>query len=470
MARENQGLQIALIVFVMFTIILGVTTFMFSKEYSKAKAAEETATAKAAEEAATSKELQNENNRLKVVVGHAEVATLSEVDEQFNKDMQTYAQNYNDAEPNYRIICDWLFREVQRKNSALSAEKARVQKYKDDIAVLEDTKQKLVAKFEAEAKKAQADLAQQIAAFSQAQVKLKGINDTLTKSKKKAEDERGVVQANAEMAIAKKDKELKNQGALIAKLYQTIDELDPAVVEQPDGIITYAGRGDTVSINLGRADGLSRLTNFAVFAKDMTDVTSAGRKGAIEVINLDDHSAVARIIDEDVSNPILPGDKIFTPLWKPGQREHFALTCGMDLNDDNRSDIDELRNLITANGGEVDFWLDDAGNKYGQMTSETDYLIIGERPTDGSTTERINARKAVLAEQKRLNIRTMSLEEMLNRMGYKRQVHVVRYDSKANPNDFRAKAPEGVPRESSGHVSDLFEKRNPPKPAVKSAY
>lgn len=470
MARENQGLQIALIVFVMFTIILGVTTFMFSKEYSKATAAEEAASAKAAEEAATAKELQNENNRLKVVVGHAEVATLAEVDQQFNTDMQTFAQNYNPADPNYRTICQWLFDEVQRKNSALSAEKARVQKYKDDIAVLEDTKQKLVAKFEAEAKKAQADLNQQIAAFSQAQRKLENINDTLKKSKEKAETERGVVQAQAEVAIANKDKELKNQGVLIEELYRTIDELDPAVVEQPDGIVTYAGRGDTVSINLGRADGLSRLTNFAVFAKDMTDVTTAGRKGAIEVIDLDDHSAVARIIDEDVTNPILPGDKIFTPLWKPGQREHFALTCGMDLNDDNRSDIDELRNLITSNGGIVDFWLDDDGNKYGEMTSETDYLVIGERPTDGSTTERINARKAVIAEQKRLNIRTMSLEEMLNRMGYKRQVHVVRYDSKANPNDFRAKAPEGVPRESSGHVSDLFEKRNPPKPAVNSAY
>ena len=29
MARENQGLQIALIVFVMLTIILGVTTYLF---------------------------------------------------------------------------------------------------------------------------------------------------------------------------------------------------------------------------------------------------------------------------------------------------------------------------------------------------------------------------------------------------------------------------------------------------------
>jgi len=43
MARENQGLQIALIVTVMLTIILGVTTFIFYRQYddanTKAKAA-----------------------------------------------------------------------------------------------------------------------------------------------------------------------------------------------------------------------------------------------------------------------------------------------------------------------------------------------------------------------------------------------------------------------------------------------
>ena len=112
----------------------------------------------------------------------------------------------------------------------------------------------------------------------------------------------------------------------------------------------------------------------------------------------------------------------------------------MDLDGDGRSDIDELRNLITSNGGVVDFWLDDDGNKYGEIKNDTKYLVIGEPPTDGSTTERLNARKWVLGEQKRLNLRTMSLDEMLNRMGYKRKVHVVRYDSKANPNDFRGQA------------------------------
>ena len=36
MARENQGLQIALIIFVMLTIILGVTTFIFYRQYEEA--------------------------------------------------------------------------------------------------------------------------------------------------------------------------------------------------------------------------------------------------------------------------------------------------------------------------------------------------------------------------------------------------------------------------------------------------
>ena len=37
MARENQGLQIALIIFVMLTIILGVTTYLFFRQLRRGR-------------------------------------------------------------------------------------------------------------------------------------------------------------------------------------------------------------------------------------------------------------------------------------------------------------------------------------------------------------------------------------------------------------------------------------------------
>ena len=126
MARESQGLQIALIVFVMFTIILGVTTFIFSKEYGKTKALAAEKQTAADEAGAAQKAAEQENMRLKQVVGHSETTTLSEVDEAFNTDSQTYAQNLNNTNLSYRTICDSLFKEVTAKNAELAAAKKQI--------------------------------------------------------------------------------------------------------------------------------------------------------------------------------------------------------------------------------------------------------------------------------------------------------------------------------------------------------
>lgn len=325
MARESQGLQIALIVFVMFTIILGVTTFMFSKEYGKTKTLLADAEKKASEANSALSQAVDENMHLKAVVGHPETATLQAIDEQYNADRETYAKNFNNADPNYRLMCQWLFDEVQRKNAALSDEKLRVQRVTDLNTSLEAAKEQQVQQLLARAKKAEEDLAAEQAKFKQAQAQLVALNTQLQQEKDKALTEKRTVETQAEVTKASFVKEKEKDSAYIGELHRKINDMDPIVVDHPAGIITYAGRGDTVSINLGRVDGLDRLTNFSVYARDMTDVTTAGRKGAIEVIDVDDHSSVAQIVDEDVSNPILAGDKIFTPLWKPGERQHFAV-------------------------------------------------------------------------------------------------------------------------------------------------
>lgn len=470
MARENQGLQIGLIVFVMLTIVFAVLTFVFSKEYNKQKVLAADAETKAAEANTGLQQAEAENMRLKTIVGFSDTATLQTIDEAYNADKEKFARNYNATDATYRQMCQWLFDDVQSKNASLSAEKSRVQQVKDQNASLEAAKEHQINELEARATKAETEKTQALVAFRDAQTKLNALNTQLRQENKKVTDAKQTVVAEAEAAQAKYVEDGKTKDALISTLYEKIDKLDPIQVDHPDGLVTYAGRGNTVSINLGRADGLRRLTNFAVYAADMTDVTTAGRKGAIEVIDVDDHSAVCQIVDEDVRNPILAGDKIFTPLWKPGQQEHFALTGGMDLDGDGRSDLDEIRNLIATNGGIVDFYLDDDGNKYGQITTETRHLVMGTAPDESSSPEHLAARKWILEEGRKFNLRQISLEELLNRMGYRRKVHVVRYDSKANPADFRAQPPEGLPKVSQGRVSDVFEKRAPPKPTIDSAY
>jgi hypothetical protein len=473
MARESQGLQIALIVFVIFTIAFGVAAVLFSKEYGKEKALRADAEAKAEEANGALSAAESENMRLKEIVGLAETATLDAVDLEFNNDMTTYAQNYNDANLSYRNVCAWLFGEVQRKNAALSDEKARVQDLKNEKAALEAAKDKQVAQANARADKAEQDLSNERTKFNQAQVQLVGLT-------KKREADIAQVRQTSLADAQKKDEQISTTTKENARLRdlvrvrnEQIDEMDPVVVYHPDGKVDYVSpSSDTVWINIGRADGLSRLTNFSVYAKDTTDIASAGKKGSIEVINvIGDHQAEARIIEHvNISDPIMPGDLIFTPLWKRGQRERFALTDGMDLNGDGRSNVDEVRNLIKGNGGEVDFYLDDEGKAYGQMTAGTRYLVLGKQPDENKTIERINARTAAIRQADEYGLRVISLEDMLNMMGYVRQNPVKRYGSAADQNDFRAEAPEGVPRISPGNVTDLFQKRNPPRPAVNSAY
>ena len=95
--------------------------------------------------------------------------------------------------------------------------------------------------------------------------------------------------------------------------------------------------------------------------------------------------------------------------------------------------------------------------------------MLGQEP-ETADLDRLTARTKVIEEAKMYGLKIISLTDLLNGMGYVRTTAVVRFGSQANPNDFRAKPPEGVPRVSSGTVSDLFQQRNPPTPAVRSAY
>ncbi len=245
-------------------------------------------------------------------------------------------------------------------------------------------------------------------------------------------------------------------------------------VGTPSGEITWVNqRNSAVWINLGRADALTRQVSFSVFPPDVTSLTDKGSKKAkIEVTQiLGDHLAEARVVDDDPANPIIPGDKIFTPLWSPGEKRHVALAGLMDIDGDGRSDLHTVLNLIAVNGGVVDCYIDDDGKikgtngKEGKITVNTSCLILGNEPDERSSTRQREAFTKLQHDADDLRLETMQLSELLQRMGWKNTSRVIRYGKGANPKDFRAKPEGGVLRKSTGDNTDLFKRRQPPKSA-----
>ena len=83
----------------------------------------------------------------------------------------------------------------------------------------------------------------------------------------------------------------------------------------PDGQIIRSNRkSGAVWINIGQADGLRRHVTFGVVGADKTVRRYTPTKGHIEVVKLlGPHFAECRILDDEITDPLVPGDKIVAP-------------------------------------------------------------------------------------------------------------------------------------------------------------
>ncbi|HEX3726871.1 MAG TPA: hypothetical protein VHV08_11540, partial [Pirellulales bacterium] len=92
-ARENQGLQIALIIFVILTIILIVSTFLLFRSYQDAQ---EKIKAITSDNDAKSKAAQlanAESEQYKSMIGAASTDKVEAVQDSTKKDIEKYSKN-----------------------------------------------------------------------------------------------------------------------------------------------------------------------------------------------------------------------------------------------------------------------------------------------------------------------------------------------------------------------------------------
>ncbi len=238
--------------------------------------------------------------------------------------------------------------------------------------------------------------------------------------------------------------------------------------EVPDGKITWIDqRTRVVWINLGSGDGLRRLTSFSVYDEHDVNPAAAKSKGKIEVTRLiDRHLAEARIVEDDLSNPLMPGDNIFSP-FEPGRAEHFALVGVMDIDGDGESDRQKIHDLIALNGGVIDEEVTEDDKKTGQMSITTKYLVRGEAPKSEAQLKNYSE---ILDEAQTLGVRVVRIKDFLDYLGYKPEDRTVNLGKFANPSDFRPRLPEGVQRKLPGNDPGYKDQRKPRPTTQKVTY
>lgn len=445
--RESQGLQISLILFVMISVVLAVMTFVFYSSADDAKQAKLSAEQAAADARGLANKSDFKVQYLKHLLGVTPLAEaplntvmgqvggeadIQAINTQFLADMATYGEGLPPEKRNYRELPVFLTEALQRKNKNNATMVAEVNALTARLAQVEKAEKDRAAAAERGAQEARDDLQAQRNAF---EADRKNMDQQKNELQATARANEGKLTEQVKLA-KRAEEQAQQQYASASQTIDTqqkrIEELVDQPFETPDGQIYWVNqRTRTVWINLGLADGLRRQTTFSVFDQAAMNVASAGgaarkadvSKGKIEITRvIDQHLAEGRIVEDQLSNPILKGDQVFSPAWKPGRRVRFALVGFMDINEDRRSDRELIRRIIQQGGGEVDAEVLDDGSVVGELSENTRYLVRGTAPAKRTV---LASYTAMIEDARTLGIQEISLERVLELMGYKAETRTL---------------------------------------------
>jgi len=270
------------------------------------------------------------------------------------------------------------------------------------------------------------------------------------------------------------NKTLSNTQAALDRAKDKIGELEEVNFEIEDGrIVSVNQRVGVVWINVGSADGLRPKMTFKVFSVDENDAHLSESKGSIEVTRiLRDHWAEARITHDDSLDPILPQDKIYSPLWAPGRHEHVALAGLIDIDGDGQSDLEQMKQIIAVNGGVIDAEMLEDGTTKGEITLNTRFLISGEekeitatgdRLTDPSNEKKTTASGELEARARRLGVTSIPVDKFLDHIGWRPAERTVGLGEHASGVQFPPRPPvKADPSSSRTITTPSFKRRSPP--------
>lgn len=447
----------ALIVFFLITVSLGVTLYVF---YQMNMETEMHLQELAEQQAIKNGELmvmQNEREEYKKkIAGEETKMSVQDLADEHKTVMEKYATNFAKSNQSYSSILAYLYNQIQVQNFTLDAN----QQDSNDLKTFNDNRTKYNTVSLDSVKKSSAAFTEdknhytKILAEIEADLnKQKGDLDRLVKA---AGTSNSAIITKLNNELAKTNEEIKVQMGNNIKTRQEIATNKTRVSERPYGEILFisAAQGKA-TINLGSVDKLSLNTSFSVYSSSETDMINGKVKGSIYVTQITGpHSAECVVRDDLPSDPILPGDKIYSPVI--GNR-HFAIAGFIDMNNDGSSDVEQLVKLLESNGGMVDGYQNEE-RQVRRLEETTDFLIIGKAPDENSSEDFLNVYTNFTTAAREFNTPRLSLDQLLQEMGFNaNRITVIEGGVDTQP------IPYTKGNYSGGSVSGLFMEEQPKK-------
>jgi peptidoglycan hydrolase CwlO-like protein len=472
-ASDSQGLKIAVAVFVTLAVVLAVSTYFaytsytqadakFTKAEADSQAAKKEAMNRTAEFDALRKEvgvkaedpeavkaeIKNERKKIDdalnamaaqvkevVTKARASGAQGEELDAAMTKvDAITAAYR---AEPNQTYISslarmsDLLhnlsmlttqvaLNYVDVKRNLESSDTVNAQKLDVATKALDESKKDLASEHDQHKNERETILAK-IDQYTSENAKLTSEIENLRARIRKMEDDSAKSLAVAQQTIREQRDRLERK---------------EQVLDRPDGQVTFVdyNRGE-VHTNVTRGTGARPQMQFAIFDAQSPGLPTDRPKGTVELVQVGDRASVARIIKTNSNiDPIRVGDYVYSAAWSPNEPMRFALIGKIDMNRDGVDDRQDLKRMIEAAGGIVDYDLPppEVGKESGKLTGRDAWYVVDdpkERPpfrevyakTNVTAQENIDflKKQTEAVREARLNgVRPMPIERLLTYLGY----------------------------------------------------
>jgi hypothetical protein len=447
-ARQDQGLQIALIILIFLFILSAVAAYIGWKSYSDSEQRGAALQEQLTGEQGRARNLQTENEDLRTMMGFGANDNFTDVKAAHEADMKRMGTGVAEEERrSYRTVLESVYQEGLETAGREADAKKQVGDLTARMQAVNTENEKQLTQYRDAIKKLEEDAAAERNKFNQARAELE-------KTKQELLGNLDTQRTELEGQIAQRDTTIKSNTAEIAELKRAVENWreqvpsDTESFEVADGRISWVNQNGTVWINVGEADSLRRQITFNVYDADQHDAARATKKGSIEVTRLmGDHMAEAKITEDDPTNPILTGDNIYSPVWHRGKKLRFALAGFIDFDSDGTSDLQLARDLIELNGGALDAYLGEDGKVSGEITAHTRYLVLGDSSAAGQASLQ-SGMQEMNRKADQLGIETITLDEFLNQMGYRAQERTVGLGTGATARDFPAREGDGTERPS----------------------